>query len=361
MLRQFVKKIDEKINVNLLLKILLILGILFLIQETDQVWGTWINTAKEIIKPFLFGFLIAYVLHPLVKTLNKHNVPKNIATLIVFVGLISFFVILFMVLIPILYDKILEFFNSLAYAVQWITDLITSYADTENIEIINEISKTATKFIREYQQWLPSITNAIPSLFNNAMSIVTTSLFSIIIGIYMLVDFDRMKLIIKRCVKLLFHEADPYLSEVNENVSIYIQSLCLLMLIKFVEYSFLYYLVGHNDWLVIGLLTAIGLIIPYFGASVANCIGILTALTLSPFRFICLIVGILVLANIDSYIIGPLVHRRRSSLGPLISLFAVFAGGIIANIVGIALAIPVVLAIRSIYWVYMRNLKHAAD
>ena len=124
------------------------------------------------------------------------------------------------------------------------------------------------------------------------------------------------------------------------------------MLIKFCEYACLYFLVGHGDWLIIALLTAIGLIIPYFGATIANCIGILTALTLSPIRFITLLIGIALLANLDGYVIGPLVHKKRSQLGPLVSIMVVFAGGIIAGVVGITIGIPLALAIKSIYEIY---------
>lgn len=361
MLKYVLKKLDSKINIQLLIKIMVILIILFLIKETDNVWGSWIVALENIFTPFIIGFIIAYILNPMIEYLQQHHISKKIATMIVLLGSLSFFVILIIVLFPMLYDKILEFFNSLVYAIQWITDMVTTYSELENIEIINEVGNTATRFIREYQSWLPELTNAIPSLFNTIISMLTTILFSIIIGIYMLVDFDRIKIQIKKFFHYFNKSVDPYLNEIDDNVSVYIRSLFLLMVIKFFEYSLLYFLVGHNDWVIIGLLTAIGLIIPYFGATIANCIGILTALTLSPMRFIALLIGIVLLANVDSYVIGPLIHKKRSSLGPLVSLFAVFAGGIIANVVGITLAIPVVLAVRSVIDVYNRDPKHAND
>lgn len=361
MLKYVLKKLDNKINIQLLLKIMVVLIILFLIQETDQVWGSWIIALEKIFQPFLIGFVIAYILNPMIEYLQRYHISKKVATIVVLLASLSFFVILIMVLFPMLYDKILEFFNSLVYAIQWITDMITSYSELENIEIVNEVANTATQFIREYQSWLPELTNAIPSLFSSILSMVTTILFSIIIGVYMLIDFNNIKVHIKKEIHYIIKGADPYINEIDENVSVYIRSLFLLMVIKFFEYSLLYFLVGHNDWVIIGLLTAVGLIIPYFGATIANCIGILTALTLSPMRFIALIIGIVLLANIDSYVIGPLIHKKRSALGPLISIFAIFAGGIIANVVGITLAIPVVLALRSVIDVYNRDPKHAND
>lgn len=352
MLRRLIHRVDEKVNVKLLVKIMLLLLILYLLQETDRVWGSWVTTLISILKPFLIGFVVAYVLHPLIEFLQEHKIKSNLAVIIVLLGFIVVIILLMLVLIPLLYDKILEFGNSLIYAVQWIIDFITTNIETDDISIVNTVGDYVTNFIKQWQSWLPQVTNALPSVFNSLLSVFSTIAFSLIIGIYMLFDFDRIKNCIRKIALMLMPHSEKYISEIDMNLTVYLKSLVILMVIKFFEYGLLYFLVGHNDWMIVALLTSIGLIIPYFGSTVANCIGILTGLTLSPIRFICLCLGIVVLSSVDGYVIGPLVHQKRSALGPLISLFAVFAGGIVAGIWGITLAVPVALCIRSIIEVY---------
>ncbi len=243
------------------------------------------------------------------------------------------------------------------YGVQWIIDLITDNVEAENISIVNTIGDYVTNFIKQWQSWLPQLTNALPSVFNSVLSVVSTLAFSSIIGIYMLVDFEGIKNKICQLAMVFIPDSQKYILAVDQNVTIYLKSMVILMIIKFFEYGLLYFLVGHNDWIIVALLTSIGLIIPYFGSTVANCIGILTGLTLSPVRFLCLCAGIVVLSTVDGYVIGPLVHQKRSALGPLISLFAVFAGGILAGFWGIALAVPFALSIRSIIEIYREDEK----
>ena len=220
---------------------------------------------------------------------------------------------------------------------------------------MNTVGDYVTNFIKQWQSWLPQVTNALPSVFNSLLSILSTVIFSLIIGIYMLFDFDRIKYCIRKGALMFMPHSEKYLTEIDAELTVYLKSLVILMIIKFFEYGLLYFLVGHNDWLIVALLTSIGLIIPYFGSTIANCIGILTGLTLSPIRFICLCVGIVILSSVDGYVIGPLIHQKRSSLGPLVSLFAVFAGGILAGVWGITLAVPVALSIRSMIEIYSKE------
>ena len=174
----------------------------------------------------------------------------------------------------------------------------------------------------------------------------------------MLSDFERVKGYICKFARMFYEKADPYLFKIDEEVSVYLKSLLIIMAIKFIEYSLFYFLIGHEDWVIIGLLTAVGQLVPYLGGTLANSIGIITALSLSPIRIFFLIAGICVLSNVDAYVISPLIHEKRSSLGPLITLFAVFAGGVVYGALGIMFSIPLAIAIKAICEVYAKDPKH---
>ena len=75
-----------------------------------------------------------------------------------------------------------------------------------------------------------------------------------------------------------------------------------------VEYCAFYYCVGHHDWLIIGIISALGAVIPYIGGTVANAIGILTGLTLPSSNLEALIIGIIVLSNVDNYVTVSYTH-----------------------------------------------------
>lgn len=358
MFRRFMKRMDQTFSIQVLGKIVLMLLVIYLLKVTSSVWGSWFGTLISILQPFIFGFLLAYVLHPLIVWLEKKGISKNISIIAVWIIIVVLFFLLCLVLLPMIYEKLSSFISNMIVGVQWVSDKIIQYGEFENFDLVDSITKTITDFLSTYDEWVPSIVSSLPTLMNTALNILTNTLFTIIIAIYMLFDFQRIKNCLHKFFCMFYSKSDSYLVKIDEDVSIYLRSLLILMIIKFCEYSLFYFLIGHEDWMIIGALTSIGLLIPYLGGTIANGIGILTALTLSPARIFFLIVGICILSNVDAYVISPLIHERRSSLGPLITLLAVFAGGVLYGAIGIMLSVPVAIAIKAICDVYQSDPNH---
>ena len=66
---------------------------------------------------------------------------------------------------------------------------------------------------------------------------------------------------------------------------------------------------------------------------------------------ICIICPIL-----DGNVIGPKVYGKTNSLHPLVVIFAVSAGGVIAGFWGIVLSLPVAIAIKTTFQFYKKDI-----
>lgn len=355
MLKRFLKRTDEKFSLQVLLKVVAVLLILLLLKSTANIWGSWIGTLQAILQPFILGFLIAFILHPMISWLEKKGISKNVSIIVIWILIIVSVVILCVVLLPLLYDKVAAFLDNLIQGVNWVSVKLKTMGELEDFSIIDTITNNIKDLIGSYESWLPGFVATIPSFMSTFLNVITNTLFTIIVAIYMLFDFDRIKASIRRFF-MMFHESSgKYLSEIDDDVTVYLKSLLILMLIKFCEYSIFYFLIGHSDWLIIACLSSIGLLVPYLGGTLANAIGVLTALSLDPIRIFLLLAGIVVLSNVDAYVISPMVHEKRSSLGPLITLLAVFAGGVLMGAVGIMFSVPVAIALKAICEVYKKD------
>lgn len=361
MLKRFLSKMDAKVSKNMLLKVIGVLLILFLLLKTEAYWGNWISIVQAILQPFVIGFVIAYVMHPFVKFLERKGVPKNFSIIVMWITLIVCLVTLIIILMPILYEKINEFMSNMIDGVVWISNQIKHIGEFEDFSLIDSITNNIIMMLKKYDDWIPQIVSTLPNIMSIVLDSVTNILFSIIIAIYMLFDFDRIRHNVKKGILIFAPKGDRYIREMDENVSVYMKSLIIIMLIKFIEYSAFYFLIGHPDWVIIGILTSLGAVIPYLGGTIANSIGIITALTLSPGRIIALLVGILILSNVDAYVISPLVHEKRSALGPLVTLFAVFAGGVLMGPIGIMISVPVTIIIKTFISIKYESLKEKTD
>lgn len=355
MLRRILTKIDEWCSIHRLIKVIGVLSILFLLLQTQTYWGHWVSLLRSIVQPFLIGFVIAYVMNPFVKYLQKKGLPKNLVIILLWIIVIVGFIVLIMLLLPILYEKINEFMSSMIDGVYWISKQIKAYGKFENFSLIDSITQNVISLLKKYDDWVPQIVSTLPNIMSIALSVITNVLFSVIIGIYMLFDFDRIRASVKRTLTIVIPKSGAYLHEIDENVTVYLKSLIIIMVIKFVEYSLFYFALGHPDWVIIGILTSIGALIPYLGGTIANSIGVITALTLGPSKIFALILGILVLSNVDAYLISPLVHEKRSALGPLTTLFAIFAGGILLGPIGIMVAVPFTIILKTIATIHVQD------
>lgn len=92
--------------------------------------------------------------------------------------------------------------------------------------------------------------------------------------------------------------------------------------------------------------------IPYIGPLVATIPPVLAALALGWRSAIMTLILLLIIQQIDNYVISPRVLGAASGLGPAAVLLAIAVGSALAGVAGMFLALPVTVAARSVYRVF---------
>ena len=345
----------DRLKLDILAKIIAILIIIYLFSLNGGIFASLKDITYQILKPFIFGFVIAYVFEPLVLWFEQRNIKRGVVIPILWIVLLISIFIFFLILIPMLYSKLNGFVESMIKSVEWISNQIILFVDYEDFSLINTITSTTTSFLSKYDSWLPQIVTNIPTLMSVISSFIADSIFTIIISIYIQFDFKRIRMIIKKVAEILYKDSGDYLKEIDVDLQVYLKSMLIMLVIRLVEYCLFYAVLGHSDWFIIGVITSVACIIPYIGGTIANVLGILTALTLPQYKIIIMIAGLVLLSNLDGYVISPIVHKKRSAVGPLLSLLVIFAGGTLLGILGVMISLPLVIAIRSCFEVYERK------
>ena len=85
------------------------------------------------------------------------------------------------------------------------------------------------------------------------------------------------------------------------------------------------------------------------------------ASVISPKLLILTLIVSLIFPNIDGYIISPRVYGKTNNISPLLTIFAVFAGGVLGGFVGILIALPLTIILRTIYRHYEDDIKEKID
>ena len=352
-LQDYIKHLQEKVSIESLVKVALAILIIWLLKETSSIWKSVFDILISIFKPFIIGFAIAYILHHIIERLEKWHVHHVAAIAIVYLILFAFLIWIISILLPMLITRGSSFINSIIEGLNHVFESYNDLVSNDSNKILKEIVDNLVNALTNLRGVLPDLSKSLPSFINNTLSTITTIVISVVISIFMSLSWDRIHNGVKSFCKSISERFFQCVWKIHDEVDEYLHSLLIIMCIRFVEYTLLYLLVGHPDWLILGISTAVSQIIPFIGPISVNIIGIFTALTLSPIRIAILVIAIVVLAQVDEYVIAPLVHAKNTKITPLWSLFSIFTGSALFGVVGVIIAIPAYLALRIILNMYV--------
>ena len=332
---------DKKINYKLV-NILLVVAIVCLIYLIRGLWLGILAKIIAVLLPFLVGFAVSYALYPYCKKLEGCGVPKWLAIGILYFILIGFLIILGITVVPLLYDQIVLFLSNISVV---LTDISSKFEI--DLGILQEsISSVSTDILKNIGS---SISSGAINILNASIGVITNFIIVIAASIYFLFDMEKIREWIKTKLKRKRKKIYEYIKTLDEAINHYFIGLFRTILIQFIEYTFVFFIIGHPNYLVLSILAAVTTIIPYFGGLLVNILAIIIAAVVSPRLLILTILVCIICPNIDGYIIGPHVYGKTNQLPALINIFAVFAGGVLAGFWGIVVSLPIAITIITTY------------
>lgn len=342
------KDFDKKISFKLVNTALLFL-ILLLFFKTMSIWGPILNTLKNVLIPFVIAFIIAYALYPIIVKLETKGMRKSLAIFFVLFILFSFIGFIIYLLIPILIEQLNSLFN-------WLFEMIPSISKEYdiNLNLIQEYIGDFNTILGDFSKSLGDISI---NVINKTINIFTIALISIIVSIKFLVDMDKIRFRVKKYLKSKNKRIFNYVKLLDHEMGRYFVGLGKYIIVQFVEYTTVFFLIGHPYYLLFGVLCSITTIIPYFGGIFANIIASITSFFISQKLFILTLIVAFICPNIDGYIISPKIYGKTNKVPTLLTIFAVYAGGKIYGIIGIIIALPLTIVLLATYRFYKNEIN----
>lgn len=339
---------NDKVNFKLL-NLLIIITIICLLYFIKGLWIGIVTSIFNVIAPFLLAFALAYVIYPLVKKLIDSGAPKWLAILTVCIlGFGSLFIIILLT-VPLLYEQILLFISNISMLLSDLSakyeinfgGLQTSLADFSS-NIISNLGNT--------------ISNGAINIVNSSVSAISTGIVVICAAIYFLIDMDKIRNSIKSYFTRKNRRTAAYLIKLDDELTKYIGGLGKNILIQVIEYTLAFLIIGHPNYLILGIISGLSAIIPWFGGFLVAVISLLVSSVISTKLFILTIIICIVCPILDGNVIGPKVYGKTNKLHALTVIFAVSAGGIIAGFWGIVISLPIAIIIKTTYNFYQRDI-----
>lgn len=337
---------------------LALLIILYKTVDNINAVGRVIANIFSILKPFLIGFIIAYILNipctaidKKIKGLKYKQLAKrsrSLAITSVYIIFALFIVLAVRMIIPTIYKNILDLYTNLPAYTKAVTDFLAKFELAEKINLLNI---DPTEMMNHLSKWLSSIDFSKFGQYAQGVVNVTSGVISIflsiIISIYMLIDKETMKKSIRHILNaFMSDESVRGLSEnaatFNDILSKYIYCQLLDAFIVAILSTIVMSILRVKYALVLGLLIGACNLIPYFGAIIAIVVTIfVTLFTGGLMKAIWTLVMLIVMQQIDANIIGPRIMGNSLELRPLMVIFAVTLGGGLFGVPGMILSVPV--------------------
>ncbi|MBZ6378548.1 hypothetical protein B5C34_12325 [Pacificimonas flava] len=317
-------------------------------------WFFWETAA--ILPPFLAGLVIAYLLDPVVDRLERRKWPRWLATTCV---LVLFFAIIggaLVLVAPLATSQFTALLEALPEIVGELRPHIESWYDQ-----LNRMGTFQDMGAGILERAAEVAANVARSLLVQTLAVFNVLALVIIVPVvafYALLDFDRMTGSVQSWIPPRFAPSAARLfGEADTALSGFIRGQSLVCAALAVFYAAGWGLTGLDYALVLGLVAGILSFVPYLGAVISVALALIVGLGQFGFDWVHLILifAVFQLGQIlEGSVLTPNLIGERIGLHPLWVLFAVFAGGEIAGLVGVFLAVPVAAVVAVVVRAVMR-------
>lgn len=355
-----VKEVNEVISLSKkilnLLYTVMIIGIILILTMIAKEWGvfTFLLNILKVVSPFIIGFIIAWLFNPLVKKMESKGIPRMIGSLIIYAIIILVIAVFIRVMIPTVYNQINELVNNIpAVATEverFINESFSSLSEINGFDFnsIKENVLTALDgFIHSFTNNLPGmVMNIVTSLFSSVVTIV----FGLVIGLYMLFDFENINgYLLKLLPKKHRFEASLLITNISSEVRKTINGTILVATMVFVCDSIGFAIVGLQAPLLFGLFCGITDLIPYVGPYIGGAAAVIVAFSQGPVVGVTVLIICVVVQLVENMILQPIVMSKTMQLNPITIIFGLLIFEHFFGIMGMIFATPCIALLKVVY------------
>ncbi len=353
---------DQTLNriIKYLAIALLVLAILFMAIQFKDLWN-WLTAAiKSAIVPVALAYLIALIIFPLVKYLEKKGIgPRGLSLAIVFILAVGLIFASFYFITPIIISEINNFFsNDFPRITTYITvDMRDSFIlGTDIFDRIMAYIEDTNIIGAWLNNLLPTFLASIGSI---ALPLLTTLALLPILLLYYLIDYEMINERLRSIIPAKHEKNVAELgSRLNQTVGAYLRGQLLLMLAIGAVATIVYKLIGLKYFFVFGLIVGLTNIIPYFGTIIAAVPPIIYAFISAPVGpgpLLVLLVNV-VIQFIEGNIFQPIIMGHQLEIHPIVIIVSILFFGSLFGALGVVFASPIAASIRVI-WNFFKELK----
>lgn len=353
---------DKRIRINKkrVFPVLLILIIIYSFYLLSKKYGILSDTFKTII----ISAVLAYLFNPIINFFEKHKISRGWGVLIVYMVIIGIIIILsflvfpktgkevkrFLAVLPMYFEKFSNFVDDLYY--KYYTNMDNMPPILQGIEgvILNSFQNVENAIITNISRFFEGII----STFSKIISLILIP----ILTFYFLKDKEYFKTKIYLTIpKKMRREVKEVSLEIDRVLSQFIRGRLILAIYVGIATTILLMILGIDFAIVIGIITGVADIIPYFGPLLGFLPAVFFALLNSPIKALWVAVLFVGIQWIENNVLAPKIIGETTGIHPITILLALIIGGGLFGVMGMIFSIPAVAVFKILFGFFIEKIR----
>jgi len=307
--------------------------------------------ARSVLVILLFSIIISSAFEPLVDWFKKRGVGRILATLIIYLTSIALIGLFLFFVAPIIYQQLLAVIN-----------LIPGYSEKLSHSIIgSQIAQNINEIIITYGSSLLKTSATVFSVLFSVVGGVVSAISVLIISFYLLIKGDGVAEFLRAVLpQNLENEVIGIWQKILWRIGRWFRTQLLLSLFIGLMAFVSLWILGIKYSLILGVLAAILEIVPIAGPIFAGAVSAIVALSQSLSLAIWVVIIFILIQQLESHILVPLIMKKSIGLHPIMIILAILTGAKLGGIVGIILAVPIMVILEEVLSAINRQRKQPA-
>jgi predicted PurR-regulated permease PerM len=292
-----------------------------------------------------FAIILAEAVRPLVMRLERRRVPRPLGALLIYLVTAALLVAIGWLLFTPLMTEIKEFIaNAPAYvaqAQQWAQDAQQALAANDPLSAL--LDALAAQLATSLEAALPALLRFPLTVLSGAFGGLISVVIVITMSIFWLMSADKLRdFALSLAPERARADGASLFTELGHTLGGWVRGTLVAMLLIGSLTALGLWVLGVPYALLLGILAGLTELIPYLGPWISGTVAVVvTLLTVDPIKALQVVVVFVIIQEVESNLVEPLVMSWAVHIDPLFVLIAITIGFEVLGVVGAIIAVPV--------------------
>lgn len=324
--------------------------------------GAWWLLARIslVLTPFVFAAVVVFLLRRPVDELEARGLSRGLAVTFCYIVAAAILTFSGIFIVPPLVGQARDFLVDFPRYYSAARDLWFSLqAEYTNLEVPDWVQQAAVAsretIALQLAQWSRQLAGFVVILGGQLFSFVFNLFLSLALAFFVLRDLPTLRSEVLVLGNRKREDVAEVIARITFVVEGWIKGQSMIALIVGVATWLGLEVLGVPYALIIGLIAGVTNLIPYLGPFVGGVIAAISAAFVSPALVLYTVAYIAVIQQLESLFLQPRVMSDQVHLHPVLVVFSLLIGAMVAGIVGMLFAVPVAGVINTVFVYYFEK------